>query len=67
MAGFEVTGDRGEMTNIISNSIVVIDASTNGDTAVGMVNMGPIYAGVAVMGVVIVSLVMLLVWLKKSK
>jgi hypothetical protein len=34
-----------EMTNIISNSIVVIDVDTNGGGAMtAMVNMGPIYA-----------------------
>ena len=56
------------MTNVISNSIVVIDVDTNGNGAMAaMVNMGPIYAGFAAIGVVVVSLVILFVWLKKSK
>jgi hypothetical protein len=56
------------MTNIISNSIVVVDVGTNGGGPISaMVNTGPIFFGFAAIGVVVVSLVTLLVWLKKSK
>lgn len=54
------------MTNVISNSIVVIDASTNG-VKVGVVNMMPIYGGVVVIVGVVISLGILFAWLKKSK
>jgi hypothetical protein len=56
------------MTNILSNSIVIIDVDTNGGgVMVGMVKTGAIYPGLAAIGVVVVSIGILLVWLKKSK
>jgi hypothetical protein len=56
-----------EMTNIISNSIVVIDVDPHGGAMAGMVKMEPIYVGFAATVFVVVAVVTLLVWRKKSK
>ena len=56
------------MTNIISNSFVVIDVDTNGGGAMsGMFSSNAIFAGVAAILAVVVSVAILFVWLKKSK
>jgi hypothetical protein len=55
------------MTNIVSNSVVWIGTDTNGSSAMVGINLSATFPFVAAIAVVVVSIVVLLVWLKKSK
>ena len=53
------------MTNLVSNSVVVIDTSTNGGATAVMVNLAPVMTGLLLVVMVIVGVALLVSWLRK--